>query len=213
MPIFNFNSRKYIVIGAVSLIFCITLLSFSSIQTSSGFIEEIESTESDYTIENKIGEAKFSVRYFPPAYLALKQTKRADSKGNFKSLRKDFNETLDFGLRIDLPNQTNGLKKVSEENGNYQALVNYLAFEIQKDLKLKIKDQHYMCSFVHFERNYDTAPYLQIQFGFNKTEDVVENLASNENVSVKFDAYHFDLGPIYFQYDNKVIRNCPTLIL
>jgi hypothetical protein len=183
------------------------------VETPKSFLKKVLSENSKYIKHQQIGELKIGVRFQSIDELCSKQVLRNNkSDVDVTALKEDFDQTIDFELILTLPSETNQLTKVAGSTMIYQELINYLAFDIQEDLILIIDNQEYKSDFVHFERNYGTSPIIKLQFGFNKSEQLTNAIKSGNNIDIRFDADRFNLGPLYFHYNNDLITYKPIII-
>lgn len=201
----------WILMAVVS--FCCFGFVIVKIETPNSYMKKVIDSSSGYIQVHEFGEVKLKVRYQSPEELCIKQTMGRDSEFlDVSQLKKEFDQSMDFELEILLPSATNDLTKVAGSTMAYQELVNYLAFGIQEDLTLSIDEAIIKCDFVHFERNYGISPKVVLQFGFHKKETIQRGLNSGSDIRIRFDANRFNLGPIYFHFENDLITDKPFIL-
>ena len=128
--------------------------------------------------------------------------------------RKERKELLDsyrsyshYQLCMENAGGSGMLKKMAADPSEYQTLIQYLSFDLSKDLFLCTSQDTLKCSFTHFERNFDLAPYIRVDVGFFE-KDLENKLCAEESWSLQFNADHFGIGPVKFAFDSeKLCKN------
>ncbi len=165
--------------------------------------------DSEYIKTKTFGNLELSLEYKSTAEMLNEQLNDVEdgnsvSKGELKESLEDY---MSFKLKLENLKGNGMLKNIVKTVPEYQALIQYLSFDMQKDLFLCTENDTLQCSFAHFERNFDLAPYANIGLGFYRT-GLGESICQNENWSVLLHADRFGLGPLYFRFDSdKVCDN------
>lgn len=151
----------------------------------------------------EFGELQLSMEYNSADQMILKQFKNKDqiSSKQKKFLKKEMNDYLSFQLKIENLKGNGILKNLVSTVPDYQTLIQYLSFDIQNDIFLCTENDTLKCAFTHFERNFDLAPYANVEVGFYRDE-LRTSICQNDQWSVLYHADHLGLGPLYFNYES-----------
>lgn len=149
------------------------------------------------------GDLTVAIKYCSPYELAQKQMddSEGDTDYSYSELVDEYAKSSDFVLRIENNNGGPIMKSLGNDASKYQELVQYFSFGIQNDLELIAGKDTLDCAFIHFERNYDLAPFAYIKFGFN-TDRLFTQANDLEEWSVRFNAERLGVGPLYFNYQS-----------
>lgn len=161
------------------------------------YLQKANSDNSPLVQSHHFDDVLMEVSYRPAAYMATSQLVKSNvERIDFEEVKKDFASTSNYNLKIENLNGGAIMKGIANDAMQYQDLVQYLSFGIQNDLYMGNENDTIPCAFVHFERNYDVAPFLNVQFGFN-----MEEFEMGDEWFVMFDADRFRLGPLYYRFE------------
>ena len=159
--------------------------------------------------EKEITDIVYSVQYKPVDFLIIQETRgKALSAAEMDEKRQDYAGTEFYELRIALKEQSGELLKYDLSSPQqYQERVQYMAFDMQKDIKMVLNGTDTIpCAMYHFERAYDVTPFASIQLGFNLTKEDQEK----EHTLVINDKL-FNKGLIKFTYQPIDYKNIPKI--
>lgn len=201
-------NSKYLISFAALVLISLGLLAFVNGSLDPiDYLQNANDDNSPLSKTHRFDGFSMEVDYRPSAYMAASQlVKSKGDKLDFEETKSDFATTSNYNLKIE--NLSGGaiMKGIAGDAMQYQDLVQYLSFGIQNDLYIGNDQDTIPCSFVHFERNYDVAPFLNVQFGFN-----VENFEKGDEWFVMFDADRFRLGPLYYRFEYSEKFENPSL--
>ncbi len=84
---------------------------------------------------------------------------------------------------------------------SYEEAVKYLASSIQKDfVAITSSNDTIACSGVHFERNFNVAPYKRVLLYFG-------NVPPNEPIQLLYQDHLFNNGPFQFKFDENPFKS------
>jgi len=177
-------------------------------ESPTDYLNRVDSSIGTYVQEKSFGDFKVKMKYKAPTYMATAQLLRSTNseKTDFKDLVKEYETSSNYVLQFE--NMAGGdlIKKIASSNQKYQELVNYLAFGIHEDLFLCTTTDTIPCSFAHFERNFDVAPFTNIDVGFKYD---YHSLLDQDNWSILFNAERFAIGPLYFRFEAEELNENP----
>lgn len=206
------QTKKMTLISSVGLIICLLVIwAFTPSESPIDYLNRVDQSMGTYVQSKTFGDLKFEMKYKPPAYQAASQILKSNGQNtySFDELRKEFEESLSLQLRLE--NNKGGalVKGMVNEIGGYQELIQYLSFSVQEDLLLFTSQDTLECAFVHFERNYDLAPFTNIELGFN-LQNISQPLRTEEEWVVQFNAERFGLGPLNFRFQSNEVNENPS---
>jgi hypothetical protein len=127
-----------------------------------------------------------------------------------KSKHKELDGMYYFNFKIALKDGNGELLKYNLSSASeYEQRVQYFAFEMQKDINLKINNRTIPCALFHFERAYDLAPYSVFLLGFP-----VENpsaYAEDTKILFEYQDHVFNTGKINFIFKINDLNNIPKI--
>jgi len=207
---------KQLALIVASLLAITALLSFVSIGVYSpqSYINKLHKSEGTFIQTKSFNGTDIKVMYQPPHYLASREVIASDDRSSIDvgSLIEDYSNSFNYVLRMESLSSSGFLQNIISDQTEYQELVEYLSFSIQDDLSMVMGEEEFPCSFVHFERNYDVAPIVQIQVGFNINDDIKKRIKSSEEWTVRFNAERFGLGPLNFLFQTDILNDKPYII-
>lgn len=117
-----------------------------------------------------IDEVTYSVKYKPIDYVIA--TEMESSKLTAEVYKQKYQELSGmqyFDLRIEIDKANGELLKYGLHSAReYEARINYLAFEIKNNIELIDGNDTLPCVMHHFERVYDIVPYATVLLGFKQ---------------------------------------------
>lgn len=158
------------------------------------YISWVEHQKNGLRIQKAIGDYQYNVQYKPVEYVLLKEGHQLDKKVLSKQ-KKELEALEHFTLRLSTVSQKDLLKGNASNYQAYQEILNYYAYEMQKDIHLIDGNDTLACMMYHFERNYGVAPFRNFVLGFernsrqNKKDKVlvIHNQIANQGiVKIKF---------------------------
>jgi hypothetical protein len=163
----------------------------------------------NYLIRDKeLSDIKYQLSFMPKECLAYRELKNAEySKEQFEEAKKHYEGMSYFNFRMEVIDGTGELLKHRLSSANeYNNRINYLAFEMQKDIFLvQGKDTLYP-GLYHFERVFEAAPYTTIMLAF-------DNLKFNpeKEFTVVCNDKLFNKGYIKYNYRTNQIIDLPNI--
>ena len=207
---------KRLVLLIVSVLAITALFSFVNIGVYSpqSYINKLHKSEGTYIQIKSFAGTDIKVMYQSPHYMACKEVISADDNEeiSFGSMVDNYSNSFNYVLRMESLSSSGFLQNIVADPMKYQELVEYFSFGIQDDLTMVLGEEEYPCSFVHFERNYDVAPIVQIQIGFNIDDDIKNKIKSSEEWTLRFNAERFGLGPLNFLFQTEILNDNPFII-
>jgi hypothetical protein len=192
------------------------LLSCSNIDkqvTSNDFIKWIENEENGLIITKKISSIKYTLFYKPAEYLALNEMKLfpVDSL-KLREFIREYNNLYFFSLKIEDINGKNPLLINSSSPEEYQTLLQYCSFDMQKDLKLILCEDTLDCVFYHFESDYLLSSFSTLSFGFDNLY-LQERPDQNCDLVLWYNDHIFKTGYIFLKITKDNIKKIPQISL
>ncbi len=109
----------------------------------------------------------YTLKYRPLEEIILHELGSTCSQSEVDSLRSAFNGSEYYLLKLESVDKSPDLIMSGlTSKGDYYERLNYLTFNFQSDIAIVINNDTSMCSMYHFERNYGTAPYVNILLAF-----------------------------------------------
>lgn len=206
------QSKKMAFLTGVSAVLILLLIwAFVPSESPIDYLNRVDNSLGTYVQSRTFGDLKIDLKYKSPTYLATAQMVKSNGiqKYTYDELCEEFKQTNNYVLRLE--NKLGGalVKSIAGSSGGYQELIQYLSFDIQEDLQLFTSNDTLQCAFVHFERNYDLAPFTNIEIGFN-TQNLSQPLEEEAEWVVQFDAERFGLGPLHFRYQATEVSEHPN---
>jgi len=212
----NILNGKQLTLLVVSLLAITALLSFVSrgVYSPQNYINKLHKSEGTFIQTKTFNGTDIKVMYQPPQYQACKQVISSEGKNNVDlgPLIEDYSNSFNYVLRMESPSSSGFLQNIISDQMEYQELVEYFSFGIQDDLSMVLGEEEFPCSFVHFERNYDVAPIVQIQIGFNINDDIKNRIKTSEEWTLRFNAERFGIGPLNFLFQTEILNDKPYII-
>ena len=178
--------------------------------TADGLLSYTINPENGLLKTKKINEFSYSVKFKPIPYIIAQE---ADGKSvGAEEYAKKVDELRGlqyYDLRLEVENTNDEILKYDlNSSEQYDARVNYLAFQMQNDIQLIDGNDTLNCLMYHMERAYDIVPYSTILCGFKnlkKTKIEDKTFVLHDNL--------FNNGIIKLTFLNSDIENIPQLKL
>ncbi|MBL4706997.1 MAG: hypothetical protein JKY48_00960 [Flavobacteriales bacterium] len=154
----------------------------------------------------KIGTLKLQVNYIPPAYHALREDPQ-----KFSTLVKEYDQSLSFMISISGEKGENILWRGLKDYAGYRNRIHHLNFELEQFIELRSGDVTINPVLSNVENLYEETDHLRINIVFTREE--LQNLSSENEVSLHLDDRVFKTGLNVFRFKTKEIENIPTPIL
>jgi hypothetical protein len=158
--------------------------------------------------EKTISEINFQLSYAPKECLAYLELKDEEyTKEKFAETVQHYNGMTYFNLTIGL-NEGEGelLKYKLRSPQQYNDRVNYLSFQMQKDIYLiQGKDTLYP-GLYNFERIFSIAPHITVMLAFDNAK-----FRAGEEFTVVYNDKLFDKGFIKYNYASKQLIDLPNI--
>ena len=127
-------------------------------------------------LQSKVTEGSydFIVNYLPADYMILKEFRgREFSRKQFEKRQKELKNTEYYSLLINLNNGKNNVVKslVDEHKANADQVVKYLAYDLQREIRLVKGTDTLKCSFLHMEETYEVTSYARLTLVFDVPEE------------------------------------------
>jgi hypothetical protein len=154
--------------------------------------------EKQLVYNKELDEYEFTVKYIPAELIVIREM-RADTGAVDKKIfgeqvrEKENLHYLVFKMKAHHTDDI--LKKISYSAGEYSGVVQYMSFDIQKDLKLIENGDTLSCVLCHFERSYGLSPYCSFVLGFEKMKK------------------SSTINDLIFLYEDKILNVGPVKIL
>jgi hypothetical protein len=155
----------------------------------------------------EIGTWTFDLKYVPTDYLILKNangqiidrqwlSKQQIEKGNLQY----------FEMRISSNDgKSDALAAEVSSKEDYFDRINYLSFEIQRDVNGQVNGREIPCVLSHFDRTYGLGKDIVLALAFPV------DLVSADDFTIQFNATKFNSGLLKFHYDTKDIKGITPL--
>lgn len=183
-------NRSYLYIGAA---LTVAMLAFAACTSNrvqpNDYLEWYQQYSDDFVSTKSVGPFGFQLTYLPTEVLVM-QEHGADivKSPQWDSLVSDRGNFDYYSLRIV---NTEGnmpiLKHPAWNIDDYQQRVQYLAFQMQQDIKLLRGQDTSHCALYHFERSYDVTPFTTLMLAFPSGEP---------SATFLYDDQVFGLGPV-----------------
>ncbi len=167
----------------------------------------VNNRENGLTQSRKIGPYILEAQYKPVDFISLLEKENDLTESYLNKRRKELKGLQYYKLRLasaDPHQRVMDIGNYSEQD--YYNKIYYFGLEMQQDIKLLESDDTLKCVLFHFERNYDLAPYVDFNLGFEK------NTAPGDRELILM-AHKIGLGTVKFRFKAAAIHNIPTIKL
>ncbi len=172
------------------------------------FVKWVGDKENDLSKIKEISEMNYHLSYMPKECLTYMELKNTEfTKEQFDETKKHYEGMTYFNFRIELKGGQGELLKYNLSSPQqYNARINYMAFEMQKDIFLVQGKDTLPPGLFHFERIYEVAPFATVMLAFdNKKFD------PNNEFTVVYNDRLFNKGYIKYNYKQKQLIDLPNL--
>lgn len=198
--------RQVIILSLWLLIIHSCSMNTGSKQSPVELVNWVENPINGLQVSKEVAGFKYRLQYKPLPYLAVKELKSLQvAQTDIDKRVKAMQDMQYFTLQLGTTEGKDILKTNIEESGDYSKNIEYLSFDIQKDLKLVEQGDTLPCLIHHFERSYGITPFANIVLAFkNITESVADK-------TLVFDDQHFGGGIIKLTVKGNDLKNLPKL--
>ena len=163
----------------------------SRIQDQEAYQQWYQENQADLVSDKQVGSFQFQLSYLPSSILLMQEYGEAvQARPDYDSLLADRAAFDYYALRIYNMQEPASILTHSAWNiEDYQHRIQYLAFDMQQDIKLLSGSDTTACALYHFERSYDVKPYTTLMLAFPAQE-----LSS----TFLYDDQIWGLGPVMF---------------
>jgi hypothetical protein len=174
----------------------------------SQYIDWVSSPQNGFVNCKDLNQIEFCGFYHSPEYQAIQVvTENGLSIDSISKLSQNYREWITFSFRIKSIKGTHPLKDGNIVQKEYFEKLQYY-INAQSDFKLVIDDSDTLeCSLYHFERNFGSAPYINVNIGFKRDREITNNVTL-----LYFDRV-FSNGLIKYKYDEEKLNQLPEFIL
>lgn len=199
------SNNKLFYFTFILLLLAIGVFYFFQKESSADFLNRCDSSVGTYVKEKSFGNFKIKLKYRSPKYMATAQRLKVNNDNDFdyQELVDEYSNSSNYLLQFENMEGGDLLKGIARSVEDYQALVNYFSFDIQKDLYLCLPSDTIPCSFAHFERNFDVAPFTNVEIGFSNVHGLI---TKNSEWTILYNADRFNIGPLYFRFKENDVR-------
>lgn len=181
--------------------------SSAKVASPAEYISFIENEENGLRVTKEIERIRFTLQYKPLDLAVLSELKgKSKDEKLFRKTRKEFEGMQYFNFRVESSTGPDLLKFDGTIDDGTK--MNYLAFEMQKDLFLVDGLDTLPCRIFHYERTYNIAPYSDFILAF---EESAKN--NKHDKTLIFEDRLFNTGTIKLKIRREDILNVPTLII
>lgn len=164
--------------------------------------------ENDLSKTKDISEMTYHLSYMPKecmAYMELQN--KSYSKEELQKALGYYNAMTYFNFRIELKEgQGELLKHDLNSPQQYNDRINYVSFEMQKDIFLVQGKDTLFPGLYHFERTFDVAPFTTVMLAFDN-----EKFNPSDEFTVVYNDKLFNKGFIKYNYKPKQLIDLPNL--
>lgn len=152
-------------------LFCVTVLLLIACEATElsplQYLKWLNKKDNGLVFKSEGQRFRYSLKYRPTEEMVLREIDETYNRPTFDSLQQEFNGAEYYLLKLESLDKSPDATKagLTAENEYYERL-NYLNFNFQNDIAIVVNNDTSMCSLYHFERNYGTAPYLNIMLAF-----------------------------------------------
>lgn len=172
------------------------------------FVKWIGNKENDLSKTKEISEMNYHLTYMPKECMAYMELKNENyTKEQFEEGLNHYKEMTYFNFRIELKEGQGELLKYDLRSPQqYNARINYVSFEMQKDIYLVQGKDTLLPGLYHFERIFEVAPFTTIMLAFDNKKFNPEN-----EFTVVYNDKLFNKGFIKYNYKQKQLIDLPNL--
>jgi hypothetical protein len=172
------------------------------------YVRWCNNAENKLLLVKEIQDFKYALQFKPAAFIALQESKSIKNIDStvFYHRILELENTLQFNLQLSTINNESILNPISGDD--YFQRLAYLTTSLNNDLFLLSENDTIPCTFYHFERNYNIAPYVTVVFGFETSQIPV-----SKAYDIVYNDQLLGAGPLIFNYPVAQLKNIPALNL
>jgi len=162
--------------------------------------------KNNFRKEKTIEPFRFVTQYKPVDFIIAMESQGATIRDeDYKTRTKELGDEMHyFNFHIEpSDNNTSPLKHIVQSENDYNKVINYMAFEMQKDIYLLDGLDTMKCQLFHFVRDYDVTPNLDFVLGFEK--------GNKKDFVFVYDDKLFNTGTIKLKYSDHTLSQFPKL--
>lgn len=171
------------------------------------YMAMVDNPEGDYQQQRDMGGNRFSLKYEPVSYKALKELSVQQwTEPAYRSNCKELDSLLYFVFRIEAPEKSKSPINKLMNSPEMQAKVGqYIQSELQKDFTIEVDGKAYSCVLFHFEEDRSLTNYNLVALAFDAP------LPQNADLTLTYNDRLFENGPVKFSISKNTINHTPTL--
>lgn len=178
----------------------------------SKYLKWVESKNSGLTAVSENGALTYAVMYRPSEYVILKGTPIENKRTAGKEIKQRIKEIkgvehYTFSIALN-DGRKDLIKTLTRDSREYEALLLYLANQMQHDLQLATGKDTTGCTMFHMERTYGVTPYVKFVLGF---EMPVSGKELKEDRTILFNAEVLGSGLIRLNIRKEDIQSIPKV--
>ncbi len=149
-----------------------------------------------------IGDFNLSLLYEPADYIIATE----DGVNDIVSRREALNDYEHFQFRIKLKSGTDILNHLTTSSQNAASRINHFSYHVHQDFILVSGQDTNRCKMVHYSRNYNLTPTVDLSLVFDKKEN-------QKDWQLIYTDQAFNLGKVKFLLKQNDLADLPTLKL
>lgn len=176
------------------------------------YLKWVESKNSGLSAVSENGALTYAVMYRPSEYVIIKGAHIENKRPSRKELKQRIKEIegveyYTFSIALN-DGRKDLIKTLTRNPQEYEALLLYLANQMQHDLRLVAGKDTTGCTMFHMERTYGVTPYVKFVLGFEMS---VGGKALKEDRTILFNAAVLGSGLIRLSIRKEDIQNIPKV--
>ena len=173
------------------------------------YVEIFKDRKTPATKVQRIGELTYFLTYLPKEYMISNELRKNQiSQEEYDKLSEEYGDLTYYLMEIEADDRQELARHKLDGSSDYTERIEYLSFEMEKNIKLKGKQDEYPCVLFHYERTYNVSPKNTFLLGFEVPEEEKEN-----KLQMVIDDQLFNAGFIKFKWSPEDIKNLPKLKL
>jgi len=179
--------------------------------TPKEFKQWVENPENGLLASKDIGKCIVQLQYAPAEYLALRELYRTGTVSDslFSAECEKKRSMLTFIWKISHKYDSGNILYSDLFRGiDYQELVHYFSFGIEKDIKLHNGDKTIPVILHHFERSYGLSPHVTMITAFDAT-----GIDLSQNIQIVLEGQAVNLGIVKITFSSDDLQKIPHVVL
>ena len=185
------------------------VLSLFACQTSlspEAYVKWVQDPSNGLRKEKQIGEYQLVAQLLPTDYQLLNPNYAAATPKQQKIWEADANKALTFQLALRTnPEETSVLTHPVSSTQDYQERINYMAFEMERDLYLICGSDTLRPQLYHYERTFNLSRELRCMMSFDRPATLAEK------ATLVLDDQLMGVGPVHFPIALSSLEQPPQL--